>query len=114
MSKTTARLMLASAVLGFGLWATAGSIHAATAVQPQESAQTTAKIEGVRVTTTNAVPQSAGTMQRSESEYFNNQNMAVVGDSLAVGYEGAHVVEKNYPTSLKEILHPESIDNYGV
>ena len=53
-------------------------------------------------------------MQRSESEYFNNQNMAVVGDSLAVGYDGAHVVEKNYPTSLKEILHPESIDNYGV
>ncbi|WP_186434497.1 GDSL-type esterase/lipase family protein [Weissella cibaria] len=114
MSKTTARLMLASAVLGFGLWATSGSIHAATAVQPKESAQTTAKIEGVRVTTTNAVPQSAGTMQRSESEYFNNQNMAVVGDSLAVGYDGAHVVEKNYPTSLKEILHPESIDNYGV
>ena len=33
MSKTTARLMLASAVLGFGLWATSGSIHAATAVQ---------------------------------------------------------------------------------
>ncbi|MDK9677023.1 GDSL-type esterase/lipase family protein [Weissella cibaria] len=110
MSKTTARLMLASAVLGFGLWATAGSTHAATVVQqPKESAQTTAKVEGVKRTATNATTQPVETPEQSENNYFNYQNVWVVGDSLAVGWDGNQVVKQNYPTLLANIIKPESM-----
>ncbi|MGL4536369.1 MAG: SGNH/GDSL hydrolase family protein, partial [Weissella cibaria] len=110
MSKTTARLMLASAVLGFGLWATASSTHAATVVQqPKESAQTTAKVEGVKRTATNATTQPVETPEQSENNYFNDQNVWVVGDSLAVGWDGNQVVKQNYPTLLASIIKPESM-----
>lgn len=47
----------------------------------------------------------------SEKLYYGNKNILIIGDSLAVGWDGKQVLSKNYPFMLNKILKPKSLDN---
>lgn len=46
----------------------------------------------------------------SEKLYYGNKNILIIGDSLAVGWDGKQVLSKNYPFMLNKILKPKSLD----
>lgn len=47
----------------------------------------------------------------SNEIYYSNKRILIIGDSLSVGWDGKHILKDNYPTILKQILRPRTLDN---
>lgn len=47
----------------------------------------------------------------SNEIYFGNKRILIIGDSLSVGWDGKQVLKNNYPTILKRLLKPKSLNN---
>ena len=108
MSKLTKQLLLTTAIFGFSGMATVEA-HAAQLVQPFEAEQTTASIEGVTVTPNNQDDESVETPAPAVNDFFHDKNVWVVGDSLAVGWDGAKNVQQPYPSLLNDIIGAQTM-----
>ncbi|MFL2044517.1 SGNH/GDSL hydrolase family protein [Weissella hellenica] len=47
----------------------------------------------------------------SNEIYYGNKRILIIGDSLSVGWDGTQVLKDNYPTVLKRLLNPKTLNN---
>ena len=84
-----------------------GSVDATTIVQPQEPESVTRSIAGTMPTKSNATTSEPDEVQPDNNTFYHDKNIWVIGDSLAVGWDGQRNVSKNYPTLVGEKLQPK-------
>ncbi|RZQ58365.1 SGNH/GDSL hydrolase family protein [Weissella paramesenteroides] len=82
------------------------SVNATTILQPQESESVTKSIAGTTVTGSNVTTEQPTEVQPDANTFYHDKSIWVIGDSLAVGWDGQRNVAKNYPTLVGEKLKP--------
>lgn len=90
------------------------SVNATTFFQPQESESETKSIAGTTITDSNTSTHKTAKLQPDSNTFYHDKNIWIIGDSLAVGWDGKRTVPKNYPTLIGEKLEPKVLqDSYA-
>ncbi|WP_407124996.1 GDSL-type esterase/lipase family protein [Weissella paramesenteroides] len=82
------------------------SVNATTILQPKESESVTKSIAGTTVTDNNVTTKKPVDVQPDTNTFYHDKSIWVIGDSLAVGWDGQRNVAKNYPILVGEKLEP--------